>query len=270
VAMSNLASRVLTAVVALPPLGALVLWDVRQAFGALVIVCAAVGLVEYTGMLLSSMSRPARALVVGIGTALATGLYLRPDLGLLLVLGGLLAGATLVLLQPGEIAGAAGRLGIVAFGLGYLGMLPPTLALMHRDLPDGPRWVFVVLLTTFASDTGAYFAGRALGRHKLYPAISPGKTVEGGIGGVVASLAAVFVARATFLPTLTVADVFCVAIPAAILGPIGDLVESMIKRSAGVKDSGRLFPGHGGILDRLDALLFVSAWVYAYAVYLRG
>jgi phosphatidate cytidylyltransferase len=269
VALSNLASRVLTAVVALPPLVLLVLWDVRPAFGALVMVCAGVGLCEYAAMLLGGMTRLWRILFVGLGTALALGLYVRPDLALPLVLGALLAGATLVLLQPGEIAGAAARLGIVGFGLGYLGALPASLALLHRQLADGPRWVFVVLLTTFASDTGAYFAGRALGRHKLYPAISPGKTIEGGIGGLAASVAAVFVARATFLPALSVLDVFCVALPAAVLGPIGDLVESMIKRSAGVKDSGRLFPGHGGILDRLDALLFVSAWVYMYARFLR-
>jgi phosphatidate cytidylyltransferase len=141
---------------------------------------------------------------------------------------------------------------------------------LQRDVADGAFWVFVAVAVTFANDTGAYFAGRALGRHKLYPAISPAKTVEGWAGGLVASVGVVFLARATFFPALTVADCLLVAVPAAFLGPAGDLVESMLKRSGGVKDSGRLLPGHGGMLDRIDALLFVGAWVYAFARHLRA
>jgi phosphatidate cytidylyltransferase len=155
------------------------------------------------------------------------------------------------------------------FGVVYLGGLSAPLALLQRDVGDGPLWVFVAIAVTFANDTGAYFAGRALGRHKLYPLISPSKTVEGAAGGLVGGLLAVMVSRLTFFPTLTLADCFLVAIPSAIIGPIGDLLESMLKRSAGVKDSGRTLPGHGGVLDRIDALLFVTAWVYAYAGYLR-
>jgi phosphatidate cytidylyltransferase len=174
-----------------------------------------------------------------------------------------------VLLGPGEISGAAARLGNVVLGTLYVGVLTVPLALLHRQLRDGPLWVLTALAATFANDSGAYFAGRGFGRHKLYPSISPAKTVEGAIGGLIACVGVLFLVRATFFPALTVADCLLVAIPASILGPIGDLVESMLKRSAGVKDSGRLIPGHGGILDRLDALLFVGAWVYAYAVYLK-
>jgi phosphatidate cytidylyltransferase len=127
----------------------------------------------------------------------------------------------------------------------------------------------VAITTTFANDTGAYFAGRSLGRHKLYPTISPSKTVEGAVGGLAGGLAPLLVLHA-FLPLrLTVTDCLLVAVPASIVGPIGDLVESMIKRSAGVKDSGRLLPGHGGLLDRIDALLFVGAWVYVYVIHIR-
>ena len=151
----------------------------------------------------------------------------------------------------------------------YVGGLTAPLALLHRTLPDGPLWVLTAIASTFGNDTGAYFAGRAFGRHKLYPTISPGKTVEGALGGLVATVLLLFLIRATFFPALTVADCLLVAIPGSILGPIGDLVESMLKRSAGVKDSGHLIPGHGGLLDRLDALLFVGAWIYAYAVFLR-
>ncbi len=122
---------------------------------------------------------------------------------------------------------------------------------------------------TFGNDTGAYFAGRGLGRHKLYPKVSPAKTVEGAVGGLVASLLIMFVVRATVAPWLTVGDCLVVGLPAAVLGPIGDLVESLMKRAAGVKDSGHLIPGHGGMLDRIDALLFVGAWIYVYVVHLK-
>jgi phosphatidate cytidylyltransferase len=135
------------------------------------------------------------------------------------------------------------------------------LPLLHRR-GDGSLWVTLSIAVTFVCDTGAYFAGRSLGRHKLAPAISPGKTVEGGVGGLVASLGFTFLARATFFPALTVRDCILVGLAAGILGPIGDLTESLLKRSAGVKDSGNLIPGHGGMLDRIDAVLFVGAYVY--------
>jgi phosphatidate cytidylyltransferase len=206
-------------------------------------------------------------MVVGVG--LTAGLYFRPDLALLWFLAALVLGSSTVLLAPGEIPGAGARLGLVVLGLLYVGALTAPLGLLHRLLPDGPFWVLTAIGATFANDTGAYFAGRAFGRHKLYPTVSPGKTVEGGVGGLAASVGALFLFRASFFPSLTLADCLLVSVPAAILGPTGDLVESMLKRAAGVKDSGHLIPGHGGLLDRLDALLFVSAWVFAYASYLR-
>jgi phosphatidate cytidylyltransferase len=133
----------------------------------------------------------------------------------------------------------------------------------------GSGWVALAIVVTFGNDTGAYFAGRAFGKHKLAPAISPGKTVEGAVGGLLASLIVTFVARAFFMDALTIQDCLMVGVPAAIVGPVGDLVESLLKRSVGAKDSGRLLPGHGGILDRIDALLFVGAYVCLYATQLR-
>jgi phosphatidate cytidylyltransferase len=140
---------------------------------------------------------------------------------------------------------------------------------MQRDAPHGRAWVLLAIALTFSNDTGAYFAGKALGHHKLYPAVSPSKTVEGGIGGMLAGLLVMFVVRATLVPWLTVRDCLLAALPAGVIGPIGDLVESLIKRAFGVKDSGKLIPGHGGILDRIDALLFVAAWLFVYTTYLR-
>jgi phosphatidate cytidylyltransferase len=268
--MSNLAQRVLSALVALPLLALLVLWEQRLGFGLFVLLLSGLALHEYTNITLATASRNLRNGVIAIGVSLSAALYFRPDLAFVWMLAGVMAASLAVLLSPGEIAEASAQLGKAAFGVFYLGALSAPLALMQRDLPQGPLWVVAVVAVTFMNDTGAYTAGRTLGRHKLYPTISPSKTVEGAFGGLAAGIGTMFFMRATFFPALTVADCLWVAIPGAVVGPIGDLVESMLKRSAGVKDSGRLIPGHGGILDRIDALLFVGAWVYAYAVHLRG
>jgi phosphatidate cytidylyltransferase len=267
--MSNLALRVLTAIIALPLVGALVAWREPLGFGIFVLVVAGLALTEYTGITLKGAPRGLRAVVVVIGVGLAAALYLRPELALVWALGAVVAVSAAVLRVPGELPGAGARLGAAGFGVFYLGALPASLALLHRDAPNGSLWVCATIAVTFGNDTGAYFAGRAFGRHKLYPAISPAKTVEGAVGGLAASVAILFAGHAAFGSVITITDCLAVGIPAAVLGPIGDLVESMLKRSAGVKDSGRLLPGHGGMLDRIDALLFVSAWVYVYVVHLR-
>jgi phosphatidate cytidylyltransferase len=124
----------------------------------------------------------------------------------------------------------------------------------------------LTIAVTFGNDTGAYFVGRAWGRHKMAPTLSPGKTVEGAVGGLAAGLTVTFVAGWAFgwafSPSLSISDRVAIGLIAGVVGPAGDLVESLVKRAAGVKDSGRSIPGHGGILDRIDALLFVGAYMY--------
>lgn len=139
-----------------------------------------------------------------------------------------------------------------------------------RLLPEGMAWVIAALVITWANDTAAYFAGRFLGRHKLYPAVSPNKTWEGFVGGLVGSVGGMFITRGFFFPVLTVTDCLLLGLFGGILGPIGDLCESMLKRAYGVKDSGRIIPGHGGILDRIDALLFNAPLVFVYVTFVRG
>jgi len=269
VALGNLAQRAISAAIALPLIGALILWSQPWGFGALVLVVAALGLREYGAIALANAGPRLRAGVIVLGTALTAGLYVAPGHAVVWVLAAFVASAALVLFDPGDIPAAGARLGIVAFGVFYLGLLCAPMAIMQRDAPHGRAWVMLAIALTFSNDTGAYFAGRALGRHKLYPAVSPAKTVEGAVGGMLAGLLVMLGARATFVPWLTLRDCLLAALPAGVIGPIGDLVESMIKRAFGVKDSGKLIPGHGGMLDRIDALLFVSAWLYVYNLHLR-
>jgi len=145
-----------------------------------------------------------------------------------------------------------------------------------RGLEDGRNWVYLAMLTTFANDTGAFFIGRARGKHKLATAISPAKTWEGAIGGLVSAIiAAIVIAMVLKLISVELGAPFAfrywqIIILGFLVGffaQLGDLVESLLKRKMGVKESGNLLPGHGGVLDRFDSLIFVGAVVYYYVIW---
>jgi phosphatidate cytidylyltransferase len=146
----------------------------------------------------------------------------------------------------------------------YVGWLGSYFGLL-RQAQGGRDWVLFLLLVTFASDTGAYAVGRLVGRHKLAPRISPGKTIEGAAGGLTAAaLIAVLAGRLLALPGAP-ARLFALGLVLSVAAQLGDLAESALKRRLEIKDAGRLLPGHGGLLDRLDSLLFAGAVLY-YAV----
>ncbi len=186
------------------------------------------------------------------------------------------------LARPLPLEGSAGRVALDVFGVAYLGLtLPALLELrMYAGGPGGVGgawgWVLLAMLVTFGGDTGGYFAGRALGGkltggRRLAPSLSPKKTWEGFGGGLLLGVGGAFVARAYFeccggLSTLDCLILGGVGVP---LGVAGDLFESMLKRSAGAKDSGALIPGHGGVLDRIDALLFVAPFVLLYVRHIK-
>lgn len=153
-------------------------------------------------------------------------------------------------------------------GILYIGWLLSHLVAL-RGLESGRNLVFLVLFVTWISDTTAFFVGRRFGRHKLAPSISPAKTWEGTIGGV---CGAIVVSILFFTPTLFQLPLACgqvilLSVLVSILGQLGDLIESLLKRNLGVKDSGRLMPGHGGILDRIDSLILAGIVVYYYAIW---
>lgn len=166
-------------------------------------------------------------------------------------------------LMKGPLAQAPALASHLLMGLLY-GGIGFHAASALRMSPHGLEWVVCTLVITWGNDTVAYFAGRFLGRHKLYPEVSPNKTWEGFAGGMLGSVGGMFLARATFFPDLTVIDCLAIGVLGGILGPLGDLCESMLKRAYGAKDSGTIIPGHGGMLDRVDALVFNAPMVFVY------
>jgi phosphatidate cytidylyltransferase len=153
-------------------------------------------------------------------------------------------------------------------GVLYLGWLTSHY-LALRALPLGAAWVTFALFDTFASDTAAFLVGRAIGRHKLAPSISPKKTWEGAAGGVAGAVAAgIFLSWLLKLP-MSVLTAGLLALAVSVIGQLGDLAESLFKRSAGAKDSSSALPGHGGFLDRTDSVVFAGLVVYYYAIWIH-
>jgi phosphatidate cytidylyltransferase len=149
----------------------------------------------------------------------------------------------------------------------YIGLTLSYLV-MIRLLPEGQSLLFFLLLVTWAADTGAYYVGTLYGQRALAPRISPKKTIEGLAGGLAGATITAYAARWWFVPELTYVDMVALALLLTLAGLWGDLVESAIKRSVGTKDSGGLLPGHGGMLDRLDSLLFTAPAFYYYVTFL--
>jgi phosphatidate cytidylyltransferase len=283
-ALGNLAQRFLVAIVAVPILLVILHYHRPEPTWALIFVASLLAMREFFAMTLPAEDR-GPALVIG---ALASAAFYWLDplalphgspafLARLSLEGSALAVAIAVVV-PGlyylfrfrDIPSVASRFGATVTGIVYAGFLATYLAkLKLLDPNQAGDTVLLVLLVAWLADTGGYFAGRFLGKSKLYEAVSPKKTWAGAWGGIAGSVLGVAVLKLGFADWLTWIDVFAIAIPGGILGQLGDLAESLIKRSVGVKDSGALLPGHGGILDRIDAVLFIAPYVYAYLA-LRG
>jgi phosphatidate cytidylyltransferase len=173
------------------------------------------------------------------------------------------------LLSKQDLSQSLVDVSVLIFGMLYIGFLLGHLLLI-RALPDGIFLVFFVILVTWAGDTGAYYAGVSLGRTALAPRISPKKTIEGLVGGCLLAVVIALVARAWFIPSFTIVDALVLGVLLTAAGLMGDLSESMFKRGAGVKDSGGVIPGHGGMLDRLDSLLLTAPTYYYYVTLVKG
>ena len=264
---SNLLRRVLTAVVVLPVLVAALFLGPRVLGISIVAVALFLGLLEFYGLLRARDLRP----VTVVGFLIAGFVFLgvvhpggsAPFWPLAAVL------LLVPLLARGDLAQTAPAAAGTLLGAVYLGALGGSMAALLALEPEAEgAWRIVLLLAiVMVSDTFAFFVGHAVGRHRLAPAISPGKTVEGALGGLAGGVLAALVVRRLGLPQVPLVHAVLLGLGVAVLGILGDLCESLLKRWAGVKDSGRLFPGHGGMLDRIDSLLFGAPVLYYYFLY---
>jgi phosphatidate cytidylyltransferase len=264
-----LRTRLATAALALPALWLISRYLPDALFNGFIMAVAAAGLFEYF-----DMAFPDRALerIAGVvwGLTLAAGVvWADPDVwGAALSLA-VIAGFVPMLLNGADLQRGAQRLGVTLLGILYLGFFTPHLVLL-RSGEDGWRWVLFTDYVAMGSDSGGYFTGRYLGRHKLAPAISPSKTVEGSLGAVAGAVLIAWACHAAFLRAIGFNEALALGAAISILAQFGDLCESALKRAFGAKDSGWIIPGHGGILDRLDSLLFPVVFTYYYAAVPRG
>jgi phosphatidate cytidylyltransferase len=177
-----------------------------------------------------------------------------------------LAFSLLFLFRIRDITTAARDIAYAILGFLYIPFLLMHLVLL-RQTAYGWQWLLVIMLIVMTNDSAAYYTGSAFGKHRLYPLVSPKKSIEGALGGLVGSICGTLLAKYTFFPQLSLADALITAVVIGTLGQTGDLFESLLKRSFGVKDSGGCIPGHGGVLDRLDSIIFAAPAMYYYVIY---
>jgi phosphatidate cytidylyltransferase len=234
-------------------------------YAAAVALILLVATLEFEAPLLG-WRHPLALLAASLSAALAAGALVGADWLLWFGTGLVLLPLLFVTLAGDPVAGLQRWLWAVG-GVLYVGWLGSHLVLL-REVPDGRDWVLLALLTTFATDTSSYFVGRAVGRRPLASHISPGKTVEGALGGIVFGLAAALLLN-YFLGLRKEAILI---VPVALLLPLaaelGDLAESLLKRGMQIKDASPLVPGHGGLMDRLDSVFFTGVVLYYYLLWI--
>jgi phosphatidate cytidylyltransferase len=267
-ALSNLFLRVLVALVAIPIIVVFLFVIPPPWFCLLVATVAA-----WTTIELFRLSSPHDRVVQWLGGSLAFGAVIahyfwydndRASRSLLIALP--LIGLLIALFRPPPPAQFEShysglRVATFAFGPAYVAIPLSLLPILQRH--HDARYAMFALILAWFSDTASYFGGRLWGRHALYPSISPKKTIEGAVVGLAGTIVAAILVKATFLRDgLSWAYFVFVGLAGGVLGQAGDMAESLLKRSAGVKDSGAILPGHGGFLDRLDCTIFTTVTTY--------
>jgi phosphatidate cytidylyltransferase len=261
--MKGLAKKkIWTAVVIVPPLVALIAFGHPLILFLMVLTATFLGLREFYSLTLPQSSGGVHMIGIGLGLLLSVATtYGSPEtvyplfVFLLLVVFMVFMGTSKNLLL------STSGIGIMFLGVFYIGFLPSHIALV-RQMENGVRWVLFLVATVWAGDIFAFLCGSLFGRHKLYPKISPNKTYEGLAGAIFGAALIALVFAFFFLPRLGKGLSFLLGMTIGLLGQFGDFTESMLKRSAQVKDSGSFIPGHGGMLDRVDSFLFSAPFLY--------
>ncbi|MDP9238185.1 MAG: phosphatidate cytidylyltransferase [Chloroflexota bacterium] len=257
-----LTQRIASAVIGVPLVFVLIylggVWYVAAAAAAL-----SVAALEFQHMQrgwFDPVSLLSAALVGGI----AVGAYAGTTEWLAWIVAAVLLAPLATLARPTQAGGRVMDLLWALLGVSYVGMLGSFIVLLRYIDFDARSWVFLAVISTFATDTGAYFTGRIFGRHLLAPRISPKKTAEGFAGGYIAGFPAVIICNYAFDIGVTAPQIIGLALLLPPAAALGDLIESAIKRSMDVKDASELIPGHGGVLDRLDSVLLTFAVTYLF------
>ena len=259
--------RVISGLIFLP-IFYLVAWELSPVyFTVLLLAAVVVGQYEFYRMARVRGINPAVVPGIVLGALVVLEAYhpLSFASGQLLITMSLLAIMVARLFSKRPVNGALEDIAATFTGVFYVAMLF-SFQVMIRTGADGKQWLVFMYLVIWASDIGAYAVGLPFGKHRLYEKISPKKSIEGFIGALIASAGMALLCRVWFMPWVGMSEAAGIALVLATVGTIGDLVESLFKRAAGVKDSGGLIPGHGGILDRMDSMLFAAPVLYYYLV----
>lgn len=262
----DLGPRLLTAAIGVPLILAMAFYAPNWVIWLFFAATTAIGAQEWLSM--CAPRSPGLTVVTSVwAAAMVSAFYWAPPVSLLGTAAGGLVLTTIVAVWGDDVERAQARITGAISGAFYCALLFGSLLSLAATPGDPSQvgaqqagWLLFPMFVIWAGDTGAYFAGRAFGKHKLAPKLSPKKTWEGAVGGAVASLGGGLLAATLMLDGLALWQVAVLAVPGAVLGQMGDLCESALKRATGVKDSGRILYGHGGILDRVDALMFAGPW----------
>lgn len=267
--VSSHIKRWITALVAVPVLFTLIYVGSYPVFSALIAAAILLGMHEYNGLVFGEGHRWEKAEGLIIAFLIALSFYLGD---LQLVMAVIVFSVLIVFFtytarisQPAfDILPVAK----VVFGFLYIPVMMSHFILIRNIPRQGVLWIFFILFLAFSGDVAAYYVGRTWGRGKLLPLVSPGKTVEGTAGLCAGSIIGCVAFQQLFFPALPVVHAAFIGFFGSVIGQLGDLCESAIKRASGFKDSGSLLPGHGGILDRLDCLIFIAPFVYYYKIFI--
>ncbi|MBW2277054.1 MAG: phosphatidate cytidylyltransferase [Deltaproteobacteria bacterium] len=267
--MSNLVQRILSAIVLIPVVLALIIWAPAHAFACFIALIAALAGFEFGDITIGREFPGHRFLVATLAAMICAGIYLSTEFTLAPLIAVVLvvpAASVSFMLDKSDLSRSVPAAAHSIAGALYAGALFGCITLIFATAdPFGRYWVILLAAGTFVGDTMAYACGRAFGKRKLAPRISPGKTWAGAVGGGIGTMGCVALAKATLLPGLEWIDIVLLGVPLAAACQFGDLAESFVKRGFGAKDSGRLIPGHGGILDRCDGLMMGAPVVYLFS-----
>jgi phosphatidate cytidylyltransferase len=260
--------KVWMAVIMVPPIVILIALGPSPVLPLMVVLATFFGLREYYNLVLPHSKWIERAVGIGLGLILSIIISFGDAKGispfLVLVL---LILSVLFMVTSKDLSSTISKMGMALFGILFIGFLLAYVSLIW-NMTNGRLWVLFLMVTIWAGDIFALLSGSFFGRHKLYPKISPNKTFEGLGGAIVGSIIVALAFALLFIPHLGKGPCILLAIGLGILGQLGDFTESMLKRSAQVKDSGTLIPGHGGMLDRLDSFLFSAPFLHYSLLYL--